>query len=530
MSKIGEVTKLLNSLSKSEKRYITLGINKLKLSNDAPADAVGLFSKLSNSELLKILEKGNPKSHLTFDQFVKEWATKNIDKKLLKTINIIKLLQILMDLLRQYYSEQGEFKLEKIIQEIRIYRDKALYTEALRMIEKAKEEIIEKHGNHFKAQEVLLLERKLWRELRSSESEEKIEILQKENIKQANHAAQFLNAITEQENLIYLSQKKNRDSYEDFELSTESQEVLKNINNLKQYSFHTQLYLLHNLILYHQHILKTKTFEQIHNLRRHLYYLFKNSEEKQRIYPKEHKITLILYLNGFLLNKRLSEAASLIKDAENILEFKWENGHLSEIGRIRTEIDFNILSPILYYYLQAKQFILLREIMDLADPYLQNPKIRTQNRYMLFYNASFISIVLNDQSKTANYLTSIRKLEGVSTRDDYFIIDIIEILYMFPLRNEKIKSSELEALIGDVIIQISKGAPEADSNIARDILQTLYSILNEERDPFSSRPSKSIEIEAFEILQKNLLPEKVERTLFQYFPIWLEKTLEDLKK
>ena len=534
MSKIAEAIKMLHVLNKSEKRYITLGINRMKKHKEIPENAIELFSQLNNSDVFKLIEKRRHKERISYNQFVKEWASNNIEDKLLKTTNVLKLLQIIVDLLIQYNSENGEYKLEKIIQEIRIYKDKGLHEEALKMIVKAKEEIIEKQTNYFKGQEIIFLERQIWRAIGSEEYETKIPPLQEENIEQTDRARNFLNAITEQEKLMYFTRQKKYSEYKDFKLSKDSLLVFENIHKLKEYSFHTQTTILYNLILYYQYIIRHQdpqaAIEKAFEYRKQIYLLFDNNEDKKRIYAKEYKITLALYLNGFITKNNLQEASHLIEAVETILEFVWEDQHLKEIGRIRTDIDFNLLHPVLIYYLQLQEFAKLQEILQLTAPYIKGSKVRKENRYMLYINAVFIYMLTREYNKSADYLEQIHQLKDINHRSDYYLVEVLKVINQFMQRHENKQSTpNLEASIGQVVVSLSNKKTNNETLIARDILQTFYAILNEEKDPFSSKTVRDIEREAFHKLQEKLSTGKVEGTLFQYFPILLDRLLEDLR-
>lgn len=534
MSKIAEAIKMLHALNQSEKRYITLGINRMKKHKDVPGNVIELFSQLNNSDIFKQIEKRRHKERIPYNQFVKEWASINLESKLLKTTNVLKLLQIIVDLLLQYNSENGEYRLEKIIQEIRIYKDKGLHEEALKMVVKAKEEIIEKQTNYFKGQEIIFLERQIWREIGSEEYETKIPPLQEENIEQTERAKNFLNAITEQEKLMYFTRQKKYSEYKDFKLSKDSLLVFQNIHKLQEYSFHTQTTILYNLILYYQYILRHQdaqaAAEKAFEYRKQIYLLFENNEDKKKIYAKEYKITLALYLNGFIIKNNLQEASHLIEAVEAILEFVWEDKHLKEIGRIRTDIDFNLLHPVLIYYLQLQEFTKLQEILQLTAPYIKGSKVRKENRYMLYINAVFIYMLTKEYHKSEDYLGQIQQLTGINHRPDYFLVEVLEVINQFIRRNENEQNSSiLEASIGRVVVNLSKKETSKETLIARDILQAFYTILNEEKDPFSSKTVRDIERENFYKLQEKLSIEKVEGTLFQYFPILLNRILDDLR-
>jgi len=533
MSKIAELVKIMNALTKSEKRYITLAVNK-QWDNPEKSNPAKLFKILTESDIFTLLDYNQQRlTSEQQDRRIKDWTSdkKNIkDQDLVYTTNIQKLLDFIFDSLRQYYRDQPEFKLERYIQDARVYRDKGFLEEALKLILKIKQKILSKYDSPVKAQEVLFLERQVRLIMRKKDDIEELKKLQVESLNQNNHIEHLCKVFSDRENLTFASILRRR---EGLRFSEITERVIKDISNSGQYSFDVQMISLHNAVLYYQTIHEAEEGEDRSELafpyRQKLYQLFEANPNRQEMNRDTYEKVRAVYLNGCYYIERPDLAKDLIVEEEQSLGFKWEGDVLGRFEGTSSEKTFNKINVILAFYIETGKDERVQQILKNVHFLLLNAKTRVSNRFTLFVNFAVASLLIKDNERALEYLENVKKLHNISDRTDYILVEVLEVAVLYQMR--RTQNEDLEQKIGELIIRLGKDKASRASSIARTIVSSLYTILTKgmETNTKKKQPqiSKTFEAEELTRLLEDLQSKRVKGTVIAFLPLWLQRRIQE---
>jgi hypothetical protein len=533
MPKIAELIKIMNSLSRSEKRYVSVGINKL---NDQPKNSspFDLFRKLIELDIFKIMEKRQGLPEEEQAQFLKEWANRHLSKKLLHTLNILKLQEIIFDLLRQYNSEQPEFKIERFIQDIRILRSKGLLQEALQLVKKARTEVLDIHDLPLKAQELIYLERIL-KLMTGSVGIESFRVLHQESTHKVEEFKRINELLYDREQIMIKVRNQDEPSFV-MQLSAITEEVLEEVEAANKYSFTTQMYSLQNAILYYNYIYEEQEDGEGSNIafkyRKALYQLFKTHPERQELEPDTYKKVRLFYLHGCYNTGQLMKAKELIIEEEEAIGMEWDNdGKLIQTDKINSEFEFNSLNLVLIFYTQMENEDKMNQIIEQTERWLLASKTRVDNRFALFVSFAITSLLLKQNERTDKYISRVKQLHLVTAKRDYVIVEVVEVLMDYQAHSKQ--DEELAEKIGALIIQIGEKKNTTTNWIIKKVLFSLYNILNsrlEKAHPdIPQKDSQQIELQELKKLHSELPDSVFHGTGIETLQLWLKRRIKELE-
>lgn len=549
MSKLTDLMRLMAKLSKTEKRYLTIGVGQLIEKKKANTTALQLFARLNDNEFFTAISenqqklKGNlAEKERQESEFLKQWAKRSL-KGLTGIAPVNKLSRIVLDLLIQYHQDEPEYRIDRLIHEARVHFNKGLYLQALRIIVKAKEEA-KKYEVHLKIFEALLLEKSIRTNILASEADyEKIEELRSECSAELGQLEDLIKVLADRELLLcWLRVPDPERSFgpEDYnKLSELTRNTIDDISSSVGFSVEVRMHLLFNATLYYSHFLSTnKTAPQLGGAkalvyRRAIYELFRSNPASQEYRPQRFTAIKHIYLRGTYENNKLDEAEIIILEEEVGIGIEWEGDEIKKINRIVSEAEFRSVYYVTIFYLRTNNYLRLGALIETTDEWLLSSKIRIDNRVILLLTFSLVALLLKDYYRIPKYLDQLRKIHNVNKRRDYVLIDILEIIYLF--ESEKISRLELITQVEQFISTNTRRKEDhKEAKIASLIISSIYALLNKEkaypeaqRNEASQRPHR---ISEYQTLSAILKQEGLVGTIFSDFPIWLNNRIQAMEQ
>ena len=549
MSRIFELVNLISRLEKTEKRYLTVGVNKL-LDKDKKDNLVAnLFRWLNESDLFTRISKlekhlqGKAQDRIEQERknFVKQWLVDSglsKEKKLTHTINVNRLFSLTLDLLIQYNSDKPQFRIDRYIQEVRIYRDKGLYDEALKLVLKLKQEITDTDIDLLKKQEVLSIEREIRTiSLRTQDDYDDIQNLHQDMLQCNEEIAKLSYALSDRE-YMHLQHRKPELEFNYSEFSEVTQSVIKNIKSVDQHSFQVRMHSLYTAIFYFEHAYKAEDeqgpsgSELAFAYRKKFYELFDKPVIKEQL-PRQYDIAKVHYLVGCYRLGRLNEAEDLIKLEESALGFTWEGSDLKVKKEISTETEFAKLNMILLFYMTEGRFTALQAIITQTVKSLYQSRTRVNNRFQSYVMFIVSCLLMKDHARVHELIAQVKKLSRVEEIEDYILVDVLDAINQF--EEGRAANPNLGGHLGDLLSRLLKEGQERKANtpiiVAYKIVRRLSDLLMEEMGTEQAKEVLAYTTRkiAYQALLDDPSVEELSKTNFSSLPLWLKIRVAELE-
>ncbi|NRB46989.1 MAG: hypothetical protein HRU41_04910 [Saprospiraceae bacterium] len=521
MSKLTDVLDLMSALTKSEKRYLTLELKEDK----APAKRK---SHISLYVLLApLLKDGDKDRDLIYQEADNLKEQKNY-AHLFTTVNVVRLHDYLLEMLRQFNSDRPEFRLERMIQDVRLLRQKGLSQQAAGVIKKAKKELSQRYENEFKAFELLNLERRLYLGMRQKDFEPLAD-MQSEAKASWERVRTILEATDDYEKMLY--RVRGHEFLEDFPLSPSNEELKINKAAAEQRPFEANLVALATLSHYYTYVEKDpdQAIAYIQDLLR----LFEGHRYRKNRYPENYVQVLLLFFNRALMADRIKVFAPIIQKIKDILANNTELFPEAKPSSNQIElstgsvIQYRLLALMAQYYNYQWADPEAETTMDPIIKTLQRkPNVPAKLLDTLYFNVGAYCLLANKNAALRFFID--QGLQAYQQRPNGGLdkvpiqLRILDVLADLEISRTETDRARLEQKIGDLLGAVGKESREELKGISRNFISRLPLLLLEK--------DNSTLLDTYKSIRKTLERKQAARNGFIVFHLWVEKKIQALKE
>lgn len=521
MSKLTDVIDLMSALTKSEKRYLTLELKEDK----APAKRK---SHISLYVLLAPLLKDGDKDRSIIYQEAENLKERKLYAHLFTTVNVVRLHDFLLEMLRQFNSDRPEFRLERMIQDVRLLRQKGLSQQAAGVIKKAKKELSQRYENEFKAFELLSLERRLYLNDRRKDFEPLAE-MQAEAKASWERIRTILEATDDYEKMLY---RVRGDGFtEDFPLSPSNEELKTNKALVELRPFEANLVSLATLSHYYTYVEKDpdQAIAYIQDLLR----LFEDHRYRKNRYPENYVQVLLLFFNRALMADRIKAFAPIIQKIKDILanntELFPETKPSSQQIELSTGsvIQYRLLALMAQYYNYQWADLDAETTMDPIIKTLQRkPNVPAKLLDTLYFNVGAYCLLANKEAELRFFVDQgLHAYQQRPSGDPEKVpiqLRILDTLADLEMIRSEADRAKLEQKIGNLLGAVGKEGREELKRMARNFISRLPLLLLEK--------DKAILLDTYKSMRKALERKQAARNSFIIFHLWVEKKIKALEE
>lgn len=520
MSKLTDVLDLMSALTKSEKRYLTLELKEDK----APTKRK---SHISLYELLAPLLKDVEKDRALIYQEAEDLKKRKPYANLFTTVNVVRLHDFLLDTLRQFNADRPEFRLERMIQDVRLLRQKGLYQQAVGVIKKAKKELSQRYENEFKAFELQNLERRLYLTMRHKDFEPLAEM--QAETKASWERIQTILAVTDDyEKMLY--RVRGHEFIEEFSLSAANEALKSQKDIVEQRPFEANLVSLTTLSHYYTYVERDP--DQAIAYIQELLALFEDHRYRKNRYPENYVQVLLLFFNRALMADRIKAFAPIIQKIKDILANNTELFPETKPSSNQIElstgslIQYRLLALMAQYYNYQWEDPEAEATMGpIINTLQRKPNVPSKLLETLYFNVGAYCL-LADQPKVVRYFVeqsmSIYQQRGNGQEPNVPIqLRLLDALADFELIGKEVARTQLEKKIANLLAAVGQERNEEWKRMARNFISRL-ALLSVEED-------NGILLDTYRSLRKVLERKQAARNGFIVFHLWVEKKITALQ-
>lgn len=511
----------MSALTKSEKRYLTLELKEDKALAKKKKHIV-LY------ELLSPLVKEGEKDRNLIYQEAEEYKQKKQLAHLFTTVNVVRLNDFLLDILRQFNADRPEFRLERMIQDIRMLRQKGLNQQAVGVIKKAKKELSQRFENEFKAFELLNLERRLYLSMREKDFKPlaKLQLEAKESWQKIQT---IINVTADYEKMLY--RVRGLEFLDDFELSTDNEDLRNDNHLLAQRPFEANLVSLTTLSHYYTYVERdtTKAIAYIQALLD----LFEDHRYRKNRYPENYVQVLMLFFNRALMADQMKAFAPIIQKIKDILASNTEL--FPETKPASNQIELSTGSLIQYRLLALMaQYYNYRWADEGAEATMEpiigslqrKPNVPANLLNTLYFNVGAYCLLASNFEAGrffADQLLMAYQQRSNGTKATIPIqVAILDAVVDFESCGTEIEREQLEQKVGKLLSAVGQERREELKRMARNFISRLPILLYE-------RDAQTL-LNTYKSIRKVVERKQAARNGFIVFHLWVEKKIGALEK
>ncbi len=488
---------IIKSLTKAEKRYFKLHVNKQKAGEDTKfLKLFDLIDKQKDYDESKILEK---------EKTIKSQQLSNLKAHLYK--------QIIQNLRNLNSDEDIDLRIRELIDHSTILYNKCLYDQCVKMLDKAKN-LAEKYDKNVLLLEIIEFEKRLVTKYIRSNIEDKVSLL----IKASDQINEKINNINTFSNLtiklysFYLKIGFLR-NHKDFELVNSFLYSTLPVFQEEQLSFDEKMYLYNSFVGYYFFI---QDFERGYEYAKKWVSLF--DENNDLILPKVEMY--IRAINNLLVSQsklhRYDEFKITVRKLNSIIEIP--DLKLTENIRLLL-FKYSSTHRINRYFMLGEFTEGSKTIPEIAES-LENFEHLLDTHYVIIFYYKFACMYFgnSDYKKVIYWLNKIINMKDVDLRSDiHSFARILNLISHYELGNLDLVDYYIRSTYRFLI-------KKNDLHLFQKILMKFVRKLNSiTRDQL---------IDAFKDLREQLLPLNdrfYDRRPFIYFDIisWLESKIEN---
>ncbi len=467
---IDDTIELMRTLTKSEKRSISIAISRTSKSEEPSEQHFQLYFLLT--AIIKDAE--NPKkteadSKNNFSTILKSHISeaKSQQPKLFTSLNISRLLDFILDVLRAVNADKPEFKLDNYIQNIQLLQRKGLTQQALRLIQKAKKEAQEeeKFMSELKILQFLLLERKTIITGRERWELATLRALEEACYEKYRRIALVLEMMKDQETMVNYGIRGKVPDHVIEEVSPLFKRLLESPEAARELPLHVGLGMIHFIIVYLKRD-RVKYPEDFRKIPRYAAVIPEILEEKKSLKasnPEQFKKALLALANICI------EVGDLRLFADYLDEIKKAIG-IQPAARIEDEIDqitidgfsskdyFNLLYVFISYYVGVRDYpTALKIVRRIEEPLETHPPAlnHVMALYSLIASVYFLSLRYDTARLfVAKLLDS--KISSSKIRADILLqTEVLEVLLLFESTPHREQQALIHEKIGRLIAKLT---------------------------------------------------------------------------
>lgn len=521
MSKLTDVLDLMSTLTKSEKRYLTLELKEDQASAKKKPH-ITLYGLL-----FPLLKEGETDRELIY-QAAEQLKQKKLYARLFTTVNVVRLHDFLLDVLRQFNADRPDFKLERMIQNVRLLRQKGLLQQAAGVVKKAKKELSQRYENEFKAFELQYVERRLYLAMRES-AFEPLAKLQAENQQSAERMQLILEVTQDYERMLYRIRKlKFTDHYE---LTPANQAILTDPTVIEQRPFEANLLSLTTLSNYYTYVDKD-TDKALAFIQR-LLQLFEAHRYRKNRYPENYVQVLILFFNRALMADRIKAFAPTIQKIRDILanntdlfpEAQQTSNHIElSTGSL---VQYRLLALMAQYYnyrwADPEAASIMGPIIDLLQ---RKPNVPFNLLNTLYFNVGAYCLLVDNLSAVRFFIDQLLLIhqQHGSQQEDLIPIQVRILDTIADLEGCQTEAERelVEQKIGYLLTAVGQEQQKVLKRMSRNFISRLPLLLLE-KDQVTL-------LNTYRSMRKALERKQAASIGFIVFHLWVEKKIAKFEK
>lgn len=519
MSKLTDVLDFMAALHKSEKRYVSMRLKQDK-EQQKKKTHLDLF------ELLNPLLKDTDKDKAQIYQVAESLKQKKKWAHLFATVNVIKLHDFLLDCLRQFNADKPLFRIEGMIQDIRILQQKGLFQQALGVIKKVKKELTERYENELKTFEVLQLERRIFLAMRQPDYEA-LAALQKASRIQWEKVRVILETTDDYENILYRIRRLHFQT--DFSLSTINSRLQDDMEVVADLPFEANLQALATLSHYYIYV-DSDPDRAIAYIQK-LLEQFENHKYRKNRYPENYVQSLILFFNRSVQADRIKAFAPTIQKIRAILSDNTDLFPNAVASRNQIElstgtvIQYRLMAILANYYNYNWSAADAPDTMDqMALLLRRKPNIPAALLETLYFNIASYNVLTSNLERARLFLDHIFATypkRGGSDKENWpFEAEILEGVLLFEQSRKQADKEQAEQKLAYLLGIISQQKKEVVKRMARSFISRLNLLLFE--------ADNQLALNTFKSMLKSLDRKEAARHGFITFRLWVDKKIAEL--
>ena len=519
MSKLTDVLDFMATLHKSEKRYVSMRLKQDK-EQQKKKTHIDLF------ELLNPLLKDSDKDKAEIYQAAEELKQKKKSALLFTTVNVIKLHDFLLDCLRQFNADKPLFKLEGMIQDIRILQQKGLFEQALGVVKKVKKELAERYENELKAFEVLQLERRIILAMRQADYKV-LAALQEASRIQWQKVSLILATTDDFENILYRIRRLH--FLENFALSAVNSKLQEDMEGVVDLPFEANLQALATLSHYYIYV-ESDPDRAISYIQK-LLEQFENHKYRKNRYPENYVQTLILFFNRSVQADRIKAFAPTIQKIRTILSDNTDLFPNASTGPNQIElstgtvIQYRLMAILANYYNYNWFAADAPDAMEqIALLLRRKPNIPAALLETLYFNIASYNVLAYQFERARLFLDHIfisyPKRGGKADEYRPFEAEVLEGVLLFEQSRKQSDKEGVEQKLAYLLAIISQQKKESVKRMARSFISRLNLLLFETDD--------QIVLNTFKSMLKGLDRKEAAQHGFITFRLWVDKKIAEL--
>ncbi|HMQ84006.1 MAG TPA: hypothetical protein PKA00_13905 [Saprospiraceae bacterium] len=521
MTKLEEVLEIVKSLSKTERRYVSIAANRLEDDREKKKSYLFILERL-----FFICDKSNTDEKLLQELLDEEKKGDNAAYYI--TVNINQLKDFLLSQLRSYYSEKPDYKAYNHLQNIRLLLQRRLYKQALSMTLEVKAELKKNGNSALVLFEVINLERYCMQYIDKGFEINNLNQVNSESLETLKQI-QIVNGARNDAAKVqkYYVKGDFQISLNELNYSNEVLKVIENLNHADHLSIEAACLILPVVTTHFAYfdINENKALDASKKL--------VDKFESDQTYivndPDSYFKALIKYLNRLILQNKMELFLESFEKVKAILHQSNKNlfPYLADDERDKykispnVELTFELLNQaVMLANLQGQPEELKLTLEEAKKALDRKPLITGQKYLIILFNIATGYLLLNEHTEVEHYYKTINDFQDSKS---LYILNRLDLLVIFNRLEQCRTNADLErveTLIGEMITKIKNIKPEEEKELFRRILSRLNLLLFEKD---TARQKKILEEE----LQAVRL-EELNKHQLQIFKLWAQKKLKQL--
>lgn len=521
MTKLEEVIEIIKSLSKTERRYISIAAKRLEDDREKKKSYLLILERL-----FSIFDKASEDDQ--YERELLEEEKKGANAAYYITVNIVQLKDFLLGQLRSYYTEKPEYKAYNHIQNIRLLLQRGLYRQALNLTLDAKEELKKNGDNALVFFEVISLQRYCMLYLTKGYEMSDFNQINSESLEALKQLETLNSARNDAARVHKLYVKGDfQNPLNQLNYSNEVLKVMENLNHADHLSIETACLVLPTISTHFAYfdINENKALEASKKL------VDKFESDKTYIInnPDSYFKALIQYLNRLILANKLEWFQENFDKIKSILHQSNKNlfPYVQEDEIVKYPISPNVdqtyellLQAVMLANLQGKPDDLKLTLEEAKKALVRKPLISDVKYLILLYNIATGYLLLNAHAEVEYYYQTIANFQGSKPT---FILNRLELLIIFnrlELCSTNADLERIEQQIGGMLTRMKDISKEDEKELFRKIISRLNLVLFEK----DTTRQKGILEEALQLIPL----EELNKHQLQIFKLWTTKRLKQL--
>ncbi len=541
--KLDDTIALMSRLTRSEKRLLSLAITRASRTEVEPQEQHFMLYKIlataiKESSIEKSGTKEDRDKHKEkLDQNLKSEKEKN--PVLFKSLNVIRLSEFLFDSLRSMNVGKPKYRMAAYVQDVEILRDKRLFNEANRLIDKALKEAEKREAFliDIPVLHLLALKRQNWL-LISHKDRSDLDQLEKDTNSQSQKIQNTLLAQRDQEVIQHYADDGEIPDKAGEEVSSLFKELIENPEKAAEFSLHAALQILYSTCVYLKRD-RTKypdDFKKQSAQVMQMVYLFDHPETRKSQYPDLYLKTLLAAANAFVETGGGEELDRVIAKLKELLSFNPSRPLHKEIARAFDDNPFGIdyftaIHVVVAHLIGKGELDKAEKIVALVDEFLKKTTLPYPRRMPLHWQIASVYFLTGRYNDCKHHIDHLEKMEHLTParRDVIIQVKLLKILLMY-VEGQSVRGEGNRSLIqkeaGSLLTNLSDYQAKSQNTSKTNEIALLTILLEITHSDKNDKPA----LLTLFVKLRDTLTENAGDFIPDVFTIWATRQVQALSK